>query len=152
MADSYTQTYIHIVFSTKGRVPVLRSEHKEELHKYISGIIAHKGHKLLALNSMSDHVHLFMDLNPNSSLTDAVRDIKANSSAFINKKRWIVGRFNWQEGYGAFSYSHSQRSAVIRYIANQEQHHKKKDFRQEYLDILKKFDISYSADYAVDDR
>ena len=107
MANTYTQIYIHTIFAVRGRQNVIRREIREELHRYISGIVRNKKQKVLAVSSMSDHIHLLIGLRPDIALSDLVRDIKANSSRFINDKRWTKGRFNWQEGFGAFSYSHS---------------------------------------------
>ncbi len=129
MANTYTQIYIHVVFSVKRRQNLIRKEFKEELHKYIAGIIRNKDQKLIAINSVSDHIHVFMGLKPNVCLSDLVREIKTNSSRFVNEKRWVKGRFNWQEGFGAFSYGHSQMNVVVKYIQNQERHHSKKTFQ-----------------------
>ena len=125
MANTYSQIYIQVIFAVQGRQNSLRSEHKEELHKFISGIITNKNQKLLRINSVPDHVHILLGLKPDIALSDLVRDIKANSSRFINTKGWVKGRFNWQEGFGAFSYSHSQLDRVINYIIRQEDHHRK---------------------------
>ncbi|MDZ7355736.1 MAG: IS200/IS605 family transposase, partial [candidate division KSB1 bacterium] len=137
MANTYTQIYIHVVFAVQGRQNLLQPEHKEELHKYITGIVRNRGQKLIAINSMPDHVHLLIGLKPSIALSDLVRDIKAASSGFINEKKWVRGRFNWQEGFGAFSYSHSQVDRVVKYINTQEQHHTRKSFKAEYLELLK---------------
>ena len=128
MANTYTKIYIHIVFATEGRQSLIRKKYKEELHKYITGIIQNKGQKLIAINSMPDHVHILIGHKPNVALSDLVRDIKANSSKFINQNNWVMGRFNWQEGFGAFSYSHSQLDTVANYVKNQERHHSRKSF------------------------
>ncbi len=117
------------------------------LHKYITGIVKNKGQKLIAINSMPDHVHIFIGMKPSIALSDLVGDIKASSSAFINTKKWIREKFNWQEGFGAFSYGHSQIDAVVKYIQDQEEHHAKKSFREEYLDMLKKFNVEYDEKY-----
>ena len=147
MANTYTQIYIQIVFAVQGRQNLIRKIHKEELQKYITGIIQNKKQKLLAINCMPDHGHVFIGMKPSIALSDLVRDIKNNSSTFINKKRWILGKFNWQEGYGAFSYGHSQMDAVIKYIQNQEKHHAKKTFKDEYLELLKRFNVEYDEKY-----
>ena len=139
MANTHTQIYIHVVFAVDKRQNLVRQEHKEELHKYITGIIRNKKQKLIAINSMPDHIHIFIGMKPSIALSDLVRDIKNNSSAFINEKKWVKGKFNWQEGFGAFSYGHSQIDVVVRYIQNQEKHHAKNTFREEYLEMLKKF-------------
>jgi putative transposase len=155
MPNTYTQIYIHIVFAVEGRQNIIPKRHKEELHKYITGIIQSKNQKLIVINCMPDHIHILMGMNSSIALSDLVRDIKSSSSKFINEKKWIAGRFNWQEGYGAFSYSRSQLDAVIRYITNQEEHHSIKTFRDEYIDFLKKFDVDYDAKYLfnfIDDK
>jgi len=147
MANTYTQIYIHIVFAVQGRQNLIPKSHKEELHKYITGIVKNKEQKLIAINSMPDHVHTFIGMKPTIALSDLVRDIKNNSSGFINDKKWIRGKFNWQKGFGAFSYGHSQIDAVVKYIQNQENHHAKRTFREEYLDMLKKFQVEYDEKY-----
>ena len=136
MADTYTQLYIHIVFSVKGRQPLIPKQHKAELHKYITGIVTNKMQKMIQINSMPDHTHIFIGITPDIAISDLVRDIKRNATQFINRKRWTVGKFMWQEGFAAFSYSHSQLKEVIAYIENQEQHHSHKTFKEEYLELL----------------
>jgi REP element-mobilizing transposase RayT len=131
----------------QGRQNLIPKEHKEELHKYITGIVQNKGQKLIAINSMPDHAHVFIGMKPNIALSDLVRDIKNNSSNFINEKKWVRGRFNWQKGFGAFSYGHSQIDVVAKYILNQEKHHEKKTFKEEYLEMLKKFTVEYDEKY-----
>ena len=150
MPNTYTQLYAHIVFAVKGRQPLIPKEHKSELHRYITGIITNKKQKVIQINSMPEHIHILIGLAPESALTDLVRDIKANSSKFINQKRWVVGRFEWQKGFSAFSYSHSQLDAIAGYIKNQEQHHSRKTFREEYLELLDLFDINYDAKYVFE--
>jgi putative transposase len=150
MANTYTQIYLHIVFAVHGRQSIIPKRHKEELHKYITGIIHNKKQKLIAINSMPDHVHILVGMTPNVALSDLVRDIKANSSAFINERRWVTGKFSWQEGFGAFSYSHSQLDAVVNYIHNQEKHHSTKPFRQEYIEFLERFHVPYDKRYVFD--
>ncbi len=147
MANTYTQIYIQIVFAVQSRRNLIPKQHKEELHKYITGIIRNKQQKLIAINSMPDHIHIFIGLKPNMALSDLVRDIKNNSSNFINNKRWLRGKFNWQKGFGAFSYGHSQIDNVVKYIQNQERHHQKKTFKDEYIEFLKKFNIEYDVKY-----
>ena len=132
----------------QGRQSLIQPEHKEEIHKYITCIVTGAGQKMLQINSVADHVHVLIGMKPNIALSDLVRDIKASSSKFINDKRWIRGRFNWQEGFGAFSYGHSQLDDVIRYIKEQEIHHQKKSFKNEYLGLLRKFDIAFEDKYA----
>jgi REP element-mobilizing transposase RayT len=147
MANTYTQIYLHVVFAVEGRQSLIKPEHNDELQKYITGIVSGQKQKLIAINNMPDHLHLLVGLRPDSSLSDLVRDIKANSSKFINEKHWVMGRFSWQEGFGAFSYSRSQLGAVIRYIENQQKHHAKKSFREEYVALLEKFGVEYDPRY-----
>ena len=150
MADTYTQLYIHVIFAVKGRESLIPKQHKEELHKYITGIIDSKQQKVIQINSMPDHVHILVGITPDIAVSDLVRDIKANSSKFINKQRWVVGRFEWQGGFAAFSYAHSQLDTVARYIQNQETHHSRQTFREEYIAFLKRFDVPYNPKYVFD--
>ncbi|WDF45621.1 IS200/IS605 family transposase [Chryseobacterium sp. KACC 21268] len=150
MANTYTQIYIQIVFAVKGRQNLIPKEHRDELHKFITGIVSNRGQRLFAIFAMPDHVHLLVSIRPNILISDLVRDIKAGSSKFINDNKWIVGKFNWQEGYGAFSYSRSHVDNVVKYILNQEEHHKMKTFKKEYFDFLKKFDIEYDDKYVFE--
>jgi REP element-mobilizing transposase RayT len=147
MANTYTQIYLQLVFSPMGHENLITKNIKEELQKYTTGIIQNRKHKLLAINFMPDHVHIFIGYNPSQSLPDLLRDIKSNSSHFINEKKWMPGRFQWQEGYGGFSYSRSQIDDVIKYINNQEEHHKKSTFKEEYLKLLQRFDVEYDERY-----
>ncbi|SRR5258705_2830901 len=147
MPNTYSQIYIQIVFAVSERHNLIPKIHREELHKYITGIVQNREQKLLSIFCMPDHVHLLVGMNPNITISDLTRDIKAGSSKFINDNRWLKGKFNWQEGFGAFSYSRSQVDDVIKYILNQEEHHKKKTFRQEYIEFLKKFEIAYDEKY-----
>jgi len=143
MANTYTQIHIQCVFTVQNRDSIISKQWKAELHKYITGIIQNYGHKVLAINSMPDHVHVFFGMRPTQSLSDLMQDVKGDSSKWINKNRFIKGHFSWQEGYGGFSYSKSQVNDVISYINNQEKHHKKKSFMEEYDDFLKLFDIDF---------
>ncbi len=147
MANTFSQIYIQTVFAVNGRLSLIRPEFKEELCKYMTGIVRNNGQKLISINGMSDHVHILIGLKPAMALADLVRDIKADSSNFINKKRWVRGKFSWQEGYGAFSYGHSQLDTIIRYIQNQEYHHRRRSFKDEYLAWLKKFEIPFEEKY-----
>lgn len=147
MADTYSQIYIHIVFAVKGRNNLISKNWKDKLYKYITGIITNEGQKLLAINGMADHIHIFIGLKPTATLSNIVRDIKANSSKFINDKKWIAGKFEWQQGFGAFSYSHSQLPNVISYIQNQEEHHKTKTFREEYIEFLKLYNVDFKNEF-----
>lgn len=145
--STYTQLYIHVVFAVKGRESLIQPEWEEQLYKYITGIVQNKQQKMLAINGMPDHIHLFIGMKPSCSLSDLVREIKKSSNDFIKEKKLSKYKFNWQEGFGAFSYSHSQLTDVIQYINNQKQHHKKKTFKEEYMDFLKKFEVEYDEQY-----
>ena len=147
MPNTYSQVYIQIVFAVSGRQNLIPKKHREELHKYITGIVQKRENKMLSVFCMPDHVHLLTGLKPSMSISNLARDIKAGSSNFINENEWIKGKFNWQEGFGAFSYSRSQIDTVIKYILNQEEHHRKKTFREEYLELLKEFDIEFNEKY-----
>lgn len=147
MANTYTQLYIHIVFSVKGRQNLIQKTWKEELYKYICGIVSGKEQKVYAIGGVSDHIHILVSVKPNIALSYLVRDIKANASKWINEKRFVSGKFQWQEGFGAFSYAISQLDNVIAYINNQEQHHKKKTFKEEYVEMLQKFNVDYDDKY-----
>ncbi|MDF2832249.1 IS200/IS605 family transposase [Chryseobacterium indoltheticum] len=150
MANTYTQIYIQIVFAVKGRQNLISKENREELHKFITGIVSNRNQKLFAVFAMPDHVHILVSMSPVISISDLVRDIKAGSSKFINEKRWMNGKFNWQQGYGAFSYSKSSIDSVVKYILSQEEHHKKKTFKEEYFDFLQKFEIEYDPKYVFE--
>ncbi|MBL0104826.1 MAG: transposase [Bacteroidetes bacterium] len=150
MPNTYSQLYAQIVFAVQGRQNLIPAIHREELHKYISGIIQNRKQKTLAVFCMPDHAHVLVGMQPSVPISDLTRDIKAGSSNFINGKKWIDGKFNWQEGFGAFSYSRSQIDNVIRYILNQEKHHKHKSFKEEYLGFLEKFGIEYQEKYLFD--
>jgi putative transposase len=150
MANTYTQIYIQIVFAVRGRQNLILPQNKENLQKYITGIVTHRSQKLYAINCMPDHSHLFISIKPDLSISDLVRDIKTGSSNYINKNRLIMGKFNWQEGFAAFSYSHSHIDKVIKYILNQDRHHKKTTFMDEYLEFLNKFHVDYNEAYIFD--
>ncbi|MRT94569.1 IS200/IS605 family transposase [Ancylomarina sp. 16SWW S1-10-2] len=147
MANTYTQINIHAIFSVKGRGNIITKHFADRLYQYIAGIINSTNNYSLAVNGHKDHIHVFFELNPANSLSDIIRDIKANSSKWINENKLVLGHFNWQEGYGAFSYSRSQRDTVIKYIRNQEKHHATKAFKEEYLELLKKFEIPFDDHY-----
>lgn len=150
MANTYSQIYVQVVFAVQWREGLINSTWKDELYKYITGIVKNSNQKLLAINGVSDHVHILLNIKPNIALSDLVRDIKANSSRFINEKKFVKGKFNWQEGFGAFSYSISQLDDVIEYIQRQEEHHKKTSFKDEYLKHLKRFQVEYDEKYVFD--
>lgn len=147
MAGTYSQIYIQIVFAVQGRQNLLQKEWRQEVFKYMAGIIKNKGQKPIIVNGVEDHAHVFVGLKPSKALSDLVRDVKNNSSNFINDHAWIKGKFNWQEGYGAFSYGHSQIGDVYNYILNQEKHHAKQTFKDEYLEFLKKFEVEHDVKY-----
>jgi len=147
MANTYTQIYIHIVFAVEGRQSLIAHEHNDELQKYITGIVSGQKQKLIAINNMPDHLHMLVGLKPDMALSDLVRDVKAGSSKFINEEHWVMGRFSWQEGFGAFSYSRSQLGTAIRYIEDQQKHHAKKSFREEYTELLERFGVEYDERY-----
>ncbi len=147
MANTFSQIYLHFVFAVKGRQNLIPKVNKEELHKYISGLVKNRNAKLIAINSMPDHVHLFVGFKPVISISDFIKEIKVESNEFINSKKWVAGKFSWQEGYGVFSYSHSHIDNVYKYILNQENHHRKKTFKEEYLEMLEKFKITYDEHY-----
>ena len=150
MPGTFSQIYIQVVFAVKGRANLISQTWKDELHKYIAGIIKGKNQKPIIVNGMPDHIHAFIGLKPSIAISDLVRDIKNNSTNFINDNKFIKGRFSWQEGYGVFSYSHSQIDNVYNYILSQEKHHARKSFREEYFEILKKHEIDYSEKYLFD--
>ncbi len=147
MANTYTQIHIQSVFAVKTRIGLIQPIWKDELYKYITGIVQAYDHKVLAINGMPDHVHLFFGMRPTQSLSDLMQVAKGSSSKWINDRRFIKGKFEWQEGYGAFSYGKSQASDVITYIQNQEIHHQKKNFLDEYNDLLEKFEVDFDERY-----
>lgn len=151
MSNTYTQIHIQFVFAVKYRNGLIHSSFKQELYQYISGIIKANNHKLLAINGMSDHLHILVGMRPSQSVSDLIQNIKSNSSKWINEKKFLKVKFEWQEGYGAFSYSKSHVQNVIRYIQNQEEKHKVKSFNEEYLDFLKAFEIDYDERYVFKD-
>ena len=155
MANTYTQIYIQLVFAVEGRRSLIPKEHKIEIYKEMTTVLQNQKQKVMAINGMADHVHLLIGQSPDSALSDLVKDVKVASSRLINDKRWVRGHFNWQRGFGAFSYSRSQVSTVAKYIENQERHHAKRSFRDEYLALLKKFDVEYDPAYVftfIDDE
>jgi putative transposase len=147
MANTYTKLHNHIIFTVQNRGCLIKQEWKNELYKYITGIIQNHNHKLLAINGMSDHVHILIGMRPTQSVSELVQDIKGDSSKWINGSKFIKGYFSWQEGFGAFSYSKSDVESVISYIANQEEHHKKKSFIEEYREFLIKFNVDFDDRY-----
>jgi putative transposase len=147
MANTYTQIHIHSVFTVQHRDGIIHNKWKDDLYKYITGIIQARDHKLLAIGGMSDHIHILFGFRPRQSLSDLMQEIKRGSANWINENRFIRGKFYWQEGYGAFSYSRNDLPNVIRYIQNQKEHHKKITFMEEYVALLKEFEIEYDLRY-----
>jgi REP element-mobilizing transposase RayT len=147
MANTYTQIYLHIVFAISGRAYVVASSRREELQKYINRIVTRKGQKLIAIYCMPDHTHVLLGLKPNVAPSDLIGDVKTGSTNYINEQRWIGCRFSWQEGYGAFSVSRSYLDRVANYIRNQERHHRRKSFQQEYIEFLGRHHIPYDQRY-----
>jgi len=147
MAGTFSQIYIQVVFAVKGRDSLINKSWEEELYKYITGIVQNKEQKMLAINGMPDHIHFFIGMKPSCCLSDLVREIKKSSNDFIKAKKFTKFKFQWQEGYGAFSYSHSNLGNVIKYIMNQKEHHKTKTFKEEYMQFLKKFEIEFKDEY-----
>jgi len=147
MANTYSQIYLQVVFAVEGRQNLIQKGNKQELHKYITGIVTERGQKLLAVHCMPDHTHVLIGLKPSVALSDVVRDVKNASTNFVNRTKWVAGRFSWQEGFGAFSYGHSQLTGIINYIKDQEQHHASRTFRQEYIQFLKKYEIDHDEKF-----
>ncbi len=147
MPGTFSQLYIQIVFAVKGRDSLILSSWEEELYKYITGIVQNKEQKMLSINGMPDHIHILIGMKPSCCLSDMVREIKKSSSEFIKEKKFTKFKFQWQEGYGAFSYSHSHLDNVIKYIINQKNHHKLRTFKEEYKELLSKYEIEYKEEY-----
>ena len=147
MANTYSQVYLQFVFAVKGRQSLINPKNNEELQKYITGIVQNRKQKMLAINNMPEHLHLFVGFGTTMSMADFMEEVKSISSKFINENGWVKGKFEWQRGYGVFSYSRSQIDNVIKYIINQQEHHKKKTFKEEYLEFLKKFEVEYDEQY-----
>ena len=150
MGNTYSQIYIQVVFAVKNRDALIHHNWEEQLYKYITGIVQNKEQKMLAINGIPDHIHFFIGMKPTCCLADLVREVKKSSNDFVKDNHFSKFKFSWQEGYGAFSYSHSQLDAVIAYIRNQKQHHSKKTFREEYLELLTKFNVEFKNDYLFD--
>ncbi len=150
MSGSFSQIYLQIIFAVKNRQNLLHESWRQEIFKYMAGIIKEKKQKPIIVNGVSDHVHLFVGLKPSMCISDLVRDIKSNTTNFINEKKILRNKFSWQEGYGVFSYAHSQINTVYHYVENQKEHHRKKSFREEYIDFLEKFQIEYKEKYLFD--
>ncbi len=150
MLNTYSQMYVQVVIVVKFRKSLIHKSWKDELYKYITGIVTNKGQKLLRINGVENHVHILLNIKPNLALSDLVKDIKVNSTNWINDRGFNDAKFQWQEGFGAFTYSISQLDNVIKYIENQEEHHKKQSFKEEYILFLKNFEIEYKDEYLFD--
>ena len=149
MANTYTQIYLHCIFAVQDRISLIKPTWKDELYKYITGIVQNNGHKMIAINGMPDHVHIFIGYKPHQLISDLIQDVKGFSSKWINQKKFVKSKFHWQAGYGAFSYSDSQIDNVVKYIQNQETHHKKRNFREEYVAFLEKHGVKYDPRYIM---
>ena len=147
MSDTYSQIYIQTVFAVQNRKALIQPTWEHELFKYITGIVQKKGQKMLAINGTSNHIHFFIGMKPTCCLSDLIREIKKSSGVFISEKKFTPFKFQWQEGFGAFSYSHSQLTNVIQYIENQKEHHQKRSFKEEYLTLLNTFEIEFKNEY-----
>ena len=147
MPGTFSQIYIQVIFAVKGRDNLIFPSWEEELYKYISGTVRNKDQKMLAINGMPDHIHFLIGMRPSCCLSDLVREIKKSSNKFIMEKKFTKFKFEWQDGYGAFSYGHSALDNVIGYIANQKEHHKKQSFKDEYKAFLTKFEIEHKDEY-----
>jgi putative transposase len=150
MPGTYTQIYIHVVFSVDKRQSLIHAEWEERLYRYITGIVTNKEQQMLAINGMPDHIHFLIGMKPSCCLSDLVREIKKSSNEFVKMNKFTKVKFNWQEGFGAFSYGQSRLDTVIAYIMNQKKHHKKKTFKEEYIGLLKKFNVEYDEKYVLD--
>lgn len=148
--STYTQLYIQVVFAVKNRKALIDPSWDEELYKYITGIVQGKGQKMIAINGVRDHIHLLIGMKPTCCLSDLVREVKKASSVFIRENKFTSFKFEWQEGFGAFSYSHSSLDNVAKYVLNQKEHHRKKTFKDEYIEFLEKFEVDYKPEYLFD--
>ena len=151
MANTYTQIFYHVVFAVKGRENLISPSWKDDLYKYISGIILNQNQKLYIINGMPDHLHILVSCKPNITLSNLVKEIKEHSSKYINQNHFVTGKFSWQEGFGAFSVSYRNIEQVVNYIKNQEEHHKVKSFNEEYLDFLKEQNIDFEEKYIFEE-
>ena len=151
MANTFTKIYIHLIFAVSGRENLIHKIWKDELYKYITGIVKNNGHKLIAINGMPDHVHILIGMKPIQSISNLMQNVKGSSSKWINEKKFFPGRFHWQEGYGAFSYSDSQLNSVVKYFDNQTEHHKKRSFSEEYIELLERFRIEYNPKFILNE-
>ncbi len=151
MANTYTQIHIQFVFAVKFRARAIHLSWKEELYQYMIGIIHEYGHKVIAINGMPDHIHILIGVRPSQSISDLMKNVKQYSSKWINENKLVMGKFEWQEGYGAFAHDKSGFDKVIKYIQNQEVHHQKKKFAEEYLQLLERFEVDYDVRYVFKD-
>jgi putative transposase len=147
MANTYSQVYLQFIFAVKGRQNLISPAYNDELQKYITGVVQNRKQKMLAINNMPDHIHILVGFGTTMSIGDFMEEVKSISSKFINEKGWMYGKFEWQRGYGVFSYSRSQIDPVIKYILKQQEHHQLRTFKEEYLEVLKKFDVEYDDRY-----
>jgi len=150
MANTYSRAYFHLIFAVQNRRALIKREWRSELEKYITSIIQNHGHKLLAIGGMPDHMHIFIGYNLNQKIPDLVENIKTSSNLWLKEKKLADDKFSWQVGYGAFTYSHSHIDTVCKYVLNQEAHHKKRSFKEEYLKLLEKFNIEFKDEYLFD--
>jgi putative transposase len=150
MPNTFSQIYLQFVFAVYQRRSLIPKEHKEEIHMYITELVKRRNSKLLAVNCMPDHLHLFVGFKPTISISDFVKEIKVETNQFINRKRWLTTKFSWQNGYGVFSYSQSHVDTVVKYVLRQEHRHRNRSFREEYREFLKKFEISFNEKYLFD--
>ena len=150
MANTYTQAYFHLVFAVKNRKALIHKTWKDELEKYITKVVQSSGHKLIAIGAMRDHVHIFIGYKLTHSIPELVEKIKTSTNHLIKERKWTNYKFEWQKGYGAFTHSHSQIAVVSNYVMNQEEHHRKKTFKEEYFEMLHKFEIDYKEDFVFD--
>lgn len=151
MANTYTQLYVHVIIAVRGRANLISVKWKEKLFQYITGIITNKNQKMMVINGMPDHVHMLVGLKPECNLSDLIRDVKSNSSRWINEQNFVKGKFEWQTGFGAFSLGQSQIKMAVSYILNQEQHHLNKTFKEEYTALLNAYQIEYNSEYIFED-
>lgn len=147
MSNTYTQLYIHLVFAVKGRNNFINPKWEQALYKYITAVVQNDGHKMLAVNGMPDHIHIFLGLHPSIAISDLVKDIKRATDNWINEGKLIREKFNWQQGYGAFSYGKSQIDQVVKYILNQKTHHARQSFKAEYIGLLERFGINFKEEH-----
>lgn len=151
MANTYTQIYLQFVFAVQDRISLIHSSWEEDLYKYITGIVQNNGHKLIAINGIPNHLHVFIGYKPHQLIPDLLQDIKGSSSKWINQQGFVKAKFRWQAGYGAFSYSHSQIDNVVKYIINQKEHHRVNTFYEEYLNYLREFKVPFNEKYVLKD-